>query len=401
MQVCGIVAEYNPFHTGHAYQIAQARKLGATHVVAVMSGNFVQRGEPALMDKWTRARAAVLGGADLVVELPVPYAMSVAERFSLGAVKLLQELQVDTICFGSECGDIEKLYAAADALLSQKTDALIPQLLQSGVTYSVAKQKALEQLYGAELASLMSHPNNVLGIEYIIAIKQLQAGIVPQTVARVGASHDSSILGEFCSASALRDLLKQQDLERAQKYIPTNCLSLYREAISNGNLFEASRLDDVVLSYLRRLSLADLANLPDVSEGLENRIYNAVRTGKSLQEVLLQIKTKRYTLARIRRILLCGWLGLTKDIYRELTPYIHVLGMNSKGAQMITKASKLSQLPISHSIARLQEQSESAKRFAGVETLADDLYGMVTAVRQPCGRTYTQKLTKVDEENSE
>lgn len=396
MRVAGIIAEYNPFHSGHQWQIAQTRALGATHTVAVISGCYLQRGEPAIWDKWTRTRAALLGGVDLVIELPLPYACATAQRFATGGVAILEALgAVDFLSFGSECGDVSQLTAAAAAILDSTVEEKARELLSGGITYAAARQQAVTAIYGEGLAELLARPNNILGIEYIAALKRMGSGITPVTVPRVGAAHDSNETGEHASASAIRGLVAEGKLDRAMEYIPTSCRDSFTRGWQSGECYSPALLERPMLAALRRMTVQEIAQLPDIAEGLENRIYTALRTASSIEELLERIKTKRYSHARLRRILLCGWLGVPFHMGKEPPPYLRILGMNHRGQEILARAGQSATLPMSHSLARLAEVGERQEAFARLEAVADDLYGTITKTVQPCGRDYTNSIIKL------
>ena len=267
MVVAGIVAEYNPFHNGHAYLIEATRAAGATHIVAVMSGDFIQRGGPACAPKAVRANAAVACGADLVVELPLPYAMATAERFAFGAIGVLDGLGcVGVLSFGSETGDLGLLTRAAEAVLSPCCDELTKHLLAEGVTYA----RAVETLYGEAVAEVLSSPNNTLAVEYLRQIFLRGLRMQPFTVQRKGALHDAGQAdGSFASASLLRSLLDLEPLDAIARFGPPEAMEVYRSAESDGLFpFRPHSLDTAVLSALRQMAPETLASLPDLSEGL-------------------------------------------------------------------------------------------------------------------------------------
>ena len=294
MKIAGIVAEYNPFHTGHAYQIACTRaQLGEDcAVAAVMSGHWVQGGRPAIADKWTRTRLALLGGADLVLELPTVWAVSSAETFARGAVGLLAAAQVvDVLSFGS-------------------------RLAEGGTPGAAARQRAVEGLLGPELAGLLSTPNNNLGVEYIRALDRLNHNIRPMTIRREGAPHDSLMRGaerpRFCSATQLRAFLEGEDWAALAPYLPKNGLEVLRAGWSGPSLERAER---GLLARLRTMTAEDWANIPDsgAGEGLPPRLERAGAQCRTLGEFIALAKPKHWTQARMRRLLVWAWLGLTRE----------------------------------------------------------------------------------------
>ena len=395
MKIAGIVAEYNPFHNGHRWQIEATRAAGASHIVAVMSGCYVQRGEPALWDKWLRTRAALLGGVDLVVELPLPYATATAQRFAYGGVTLLNALGVvDMLSFGSELGETQPLVTAARALLDPELERLIPQLMGDGRTFAAARQQAVEVLYGQSTAQLLQSPNNILGVEYIYWLLRTGSHIQPFTVARQGGGHDSRGLGQFSSASALRQMVVEQGYQGLEGLVPN--ARVFIDACREGCCYDPAALERPMLAALRSMSRKQLAELPDISEGLENRIRQAVKTAETVEGLLEAVKTKRYPHARLRRILLAAWLGIPAGLTAQPPPYIRVLGMNRRGQEVLSLAKKRAILPMSHSAARLQQLGARESKFISLEARADDLYGVVCGRIQPCGRTYTQPIISLE-----
>ena len=397
MVAAGIVAEYNPFHNGHAYQIETTRAAGATHIVAVLSGNFVQRGGPACAPKSVRAYAAIACGADLVLELPLPYAMATAERFAAGAVGLLGALGcVDVISFGSECGDLALLAKAAEAICSPYCSDYTKNLLESGVTYARARQKAVEQLYGQQIAEVLSSPNNTLAVEYLRQIALQKLRIAPFTVTRGGARHDSGKAdGKTASAALLRNLLDLEGIESIAPYVPAPALQIYRAAAAAGRMpFDSHSLNTAVLAHLRMMEKDAFSRLPDISsEGLDNRLHDAVRSSVSLDDLLARTKTKRYTLARIRRLVWHAFLGTDAALMRLPPPYIRVLAFNRRGMELLSAADQTASLPISQSLAKLEAHDDVCARFAQLEARAADLYALGLPGVLPCGSDYTQKIS--------
>lgn len=389
-QITGIVAEFNPFHSGHAALVRCAKAQGADAVVAVISGNFVQRGEPAVTDKRVRAKAALLCGVDLVLELPLVYAMAPAQRFARGAVELFSASGVvDTLIFGSECGDIARLKRVAAALDDTSLQPLIREQLDRGVTFARARQTALESWLGADAACL-ERPNNTLGVEYIRAAKAIGWQPDVQTMQRCGVAHDSGCpAGEYASGVWLRQ--NAGDLALMTGYVPPAAMAVYAEALRQGRYpADPAALHTAILTHLRRLGPDDLADLPDLSEGIENRLYAAIRQATTLDELETQLKTKRYTMARMRRLILSAFFGLTREDAHTPVPYLRVLGCTRAGREVLS-GMKHSHLPVSHSLARLREHGGKCERFAALEELATDLYGLALPSPLPCGTEYTAK----------
>lgn len=384
MKTAGIIAEFNPFHNGHRYLSEQVRTAGASHILAVMSGSFVQRGEPAQLSKWQRAEAALQNGIDLVLELPVPYALGSAERFASGAVALLRAAGcLDVLAFGSESGDIEALKKTAEACQKAEKGGLLQRFLKQGLSYPAAREKAVSELAGETAAGLLSSPNNTLGIEYLKAMESLQAGFCAETIRRAGAAHDGAPAGQFASASWLR----RQTAEGADisAYLPPGSSGQYSPA----HAANPARLEAAVLWRLRSMTAEDFARLPDVTEGLENRLYTVARDAVSTAAFLTAVKTRRYPLARLRRILWYAMLDMrTEDCIRP-PAYLRVLGFNSRGRELLKEIDRCSSLPLVTSFAALERQFP---RFAYLEKTATDLQGLACSPPAPCGRDYTEKI---------
>lgn len=379
MKICGIIAEYNPFHNGHCYQIAETVQIsGATHTVSVMSGNYTQRGEPAFFDKFTRAKAAVLSGADLVLELPVPWAVSRAQTFALGGVSVLNSLGcVDILSFGSECGNINEINELSELLSKDEFHNELLPLLKTGVGFAKARQEAVEKISGAKFTKILENPNSTLGVEYCKAIKSLNSRIESICIKRKGAAHNSqNSVNGFASASYIRKTREFTGL------VPDNLIEGYESADS----LDFKKYEIAVLSHLRHMRKEEFAFLPDISEGLENRIYNAVRENVSLDGIISQIKTKRYSHARIRRIILSAFLGLRDTDSSGEPPYIRVLGFNEKGLEILRKASDTATKPI---YTRAAELARYGGRCFELECRAGDYYALIQEVPKPCGTEQT------------
>jgi len=394
MNITGIVAEYNPYHNGHQYLTAKCREAGATHVVAVMSGNFVQRGSVAIMDKRARAKAALSDGVDLVLELPVPWAVSTAELFARGGLSVLAGLGcVDSLAFGCETADGELLQKAAEAVCDIKVHDLIKDELEGGITYAAARENAVRKLYGDEIADVISKPNNILAVEYLKAMKSVGTGFNIMPIKRNGAEHDSlKENGEFSSASALRIMLERGD-ERAFEFMPGPSVSEFKRLEKVGRAPVA--IDDserAILSRLRMLSAEEIKEAPDVSEGLENRIYNAIQSATSLEELYSIVKTKRYTHSRIRRIITALYLGIAPQDALHKVPYIRVLGFNEQGREILKLAKEKANLPIIMKSSQVYELPEYGKHIFDLECKATNLYNLATPRILPCGTELTDEV---------
>lgn len=382
MNVCGIICEYNPFHNGHKYHIQQTKeKFGATHIVSVMSGNFTQRGDIAIVDKYKRAETALKNGVDLVIELPVAYALGSAEQFAQGAVYLLNALGcVNMLSFGSECGDIKLLGETAGAVYYAQESEELAAYMKDGLSYPAALQKAIDKYYTSDVLETLTSPNNTLAVEYIKAIDSVASPIQPVTIKRHKAAHDSenNSDSDILSASQLRRLISEK--KDISQYAP------YCDFSATASM---SNIETAVLSKLRSMSKASIEKTPNVLMGLENRIYRAVNVSTSLNELLFLVKTKRYTLARIRRIILSSFLGITKNDLKNFPSYVRILGMNSKGKEILSAAKCV--LPINTSLSQLAKTNDAAKRQAKLEERCDNQYALAFNQKLPCGLDYTAK----------
>lgn len=395
MKIAGIVAEYNPFHNGHAYHIQQTRNNGATHIVAVMSPNFVQRGECAIFDKFTRANVAVKNGVDLVIELPTPYALSSAEFFALGAVKLLDSLGcVDMISFGSECGRIETLKSVCDITETERYKEILKRFLNNGVSFPKAQSNALTEVFGNDIGEIVTKPNNLLGIEYLRALNELKSSITPITIKREGAEHDSCESdGSFASASKIRETFLSQISIISQNFLPCNAFEAYKQEISQKNApFVLKNAEKAIIYKLRSIESEQLKNISDVNEGLENRIVSAANECEDLEGLFQMIKCKRYTMARIKRIICCTFNDITKDMQKIAPPYIRVLAFNEKGREVIKKLSSTATLPFSTSLLELSQQNGICKRFTDTESRCTDNFLLCSSKIFKKGYDYTTKV---------
>lgn len=389
MKVVGIIAEYNPFHNGHALLIEKARLGGATHIVAVMSGNYVQRGEPAIFSYRVRTKAALECGADLVLQLPCVYAVSGAQRFARAGVEILDALGcVDEIVFGSECGDINEIVSASDAVYSDEIKNELKSELEKGVSFAAARENALRKI-NQKAADIIKHPNNILGVEYVAAIRMLNSRIVPVTYPREGVSHDEEGSdSSIASASYIRKLIREN--EKWTDFLPPKAGLIFSEALEKGEaLTDMSKLENSILYKLRTASAQEFACLPDISEGIENRIANAAQKAVSLDEVYDIAKTKRYSHARIRRIVMNAFLGITASDAEKAVPYIRVTGFNTEGTKILRNIKGETKLPVITKAADLSCLNDDAKRLFEIECRAGDLYSLCLNETRPCGAEKT------------
>ena len=378
METAGIVAEYNPFHRGHAWHIAETRRRlgGDAPVVCVMSGHWVQRGECALADKWLRAALALDRGADLVVELPTPWAMASAESFARGAVSLLAATGVvDVLSFGSETGELAPLEDAAAALDGPGYPERLRAALGRGLSFPAARQEAAG-------AACLSAPNNNLGVEYLRSLRALGSTIRPLTVPRQGAGHDGPAAGGFASASELRRLLRAGRGEEAAPYLT---------APWSGELADMQHIERAVLARLRTMGEGDWAALPDGggAEGLPSRLAKAAREAVSLEDFYTRAKTRRYPHARLRRLALAAFLGLRAADRPAAPPYLRVLGLSEMGRELLRRMKGACPLPVITKPAQARELDGPARALFEAEVRYTDLYGLCFPTPRPCGAEWT------------
>lgn len=356
MKVTGIVAEYNPFHKGHEYQLNYAKTISDA-VVVVMSGSFVQRGDVAIFDKYTRADVALKHGADLILELPVVFSLNSAERFSYGAVAILDKLNIiDYILFGSESGDIEKLQHAAMLIENEPENVSnrIKELLDKGESFAYARETAFSDIIDS---SLLSSPNNILALEYIRQLIKRHSKIKPITQKRAGSGYHEKELNEaFPSATALRHAILNDNFS----------YSLFSKAV----IHRLERLDNLILYNIRKNKQAAFHNISEVSEGIENRIINT--NAGSINCLVDLTYSKRYTKARVRRILLSSLLGLNSSLSKKEPEYIRVLGATKTGLSLLKEIKNKSDLDIITKTADYKKDNPMFEK----DILASDIYDL-------------------------
>ncbi len=386
MALVGIIAEFNPLHSGHKLLIDTAKKDGNT-VAVVISGNFVQRGDTAIIPKIKRAQQALICGADIVTELPVLWSMSTAQNFALGGVSQLHALGCEKIIFGSECGDIEKLKKIADILLSEDFKKIVQEEIKNGVTFATAREKAAITL-GVE-EGILNSPNDNLGIEYIMVAKTLNLNIKFNCLKRKGAMHDSEQISDnLVSSSFIRGKLKDNDLGYAERFMPITL----RGFIEPDFVSDIKRIETAILAILRQKTIEDFKNLPDISEGIENKLFFSVRVATSLDELYSMIKSKRYTLARVRRLVLSAALGFTDEFFMKKPPYTRVLGFSKNGEEVLKNVS--ANTSVITKVSAIKELGEEANRVFQFEQRATDLYALSLEKPLECGAEFKYKLLK-------
>lgn len=375
MRTAGIISEYNPFHRGHAWQLGELRRrLGAeTAVVCAMSGSFVQRGDFAVMRTHARAEAAVRGGADLVLELPLPWAIASAEGFAAGGVGVLAATgAVDTLVFGSECGDTETLKAVAAALESESFAAYLRQGLQEGVSFAAAREAAARKLLG-EKAAVLAQPNDILGVEYCKAIARQAAALMPLALPRRGIGHDGGAAEGFASASHIRELLINGG--SADEFLtPESAAICARECAAGRAPVTMANAERAILARLRALTEADFAACDSGGEGLYHRFYDAVQRETSIEDILAAAKSKRYAYARLRRLLLAAYLGVTPEDTPQRVPYLRVLACNARGREVLKTMKTTAAAPILTKSAQVRRLDAGAQRLFALTARAEEQY---------------------------
>ncbi len=372
MKAVGIVAEYNPFHGGHQYQIRKIREIcGAdTPIAAVMSGDFVQRGEAAAYDKFTRAAAAVRGGVSLVIELPLPWSLSSAEGFARGGVGLLGATGVvGALSFGSESGDLAALEMTAAALDTPAFSEALKASLTGGAPFAAARAKAAHALLG-EVAAVLDTPNDLLAVEYLRAAIKLGYTFNYIPVRREGSVHDGA-----GSASELRARLREGG--SLSGLIPEEAWGVFCRADEAGRGYVSPEsLRTAILSRLREKTPEDFAAVPDAAEGLHFRLYEAARHGASAGEIADLAKSKRYAHARLRRMVMCAALGICAGDADGVPPYLRVLAFDARGAALLREMKTCAALPVIVKSARVRDESEAVRRVFDLGSRAHDLYAL-------------------------
>ena len=404
MKICGIISEYNPFHNGHAHHLKMSREIsGCDYLICLMSGSFTQRGEPAIFDKWTRAQAAVMGGADLVIELPVLYALRSAEGFAAGAVKLLSALKAEMFSFGSETGDLASLEKIAEILNKEprRFRTYLKENLSRGLSFPAAREQALSRyMDDARVSEFLTGSNAILGIEYLKANLSLNhRRMTPVIVKRKGSDYnDASLSDTFSSATAIRQSVLTDGLsKRVSGNVPPSAFKLYNDLIHDGYRPVGKEMFfDVLLYALRKCSAREIMGFPDVSEGLENRIKKAAANADTYEDLILMIKSKRFTYTRIQRILSYLLLGITDNMTAyadQNTPKsVKVLAYKKTADPLLSYLSKNAGVRLHHSSAGLDLDP-----FVRQDIRATDIHvlSQCEPAFRSCGLDFTTK-TKTD-----
>ncbi len=375
-----VICEFNPFHNGHRYLLGEAKRITGGEVIAVMSGSFTQRGEVAVCSKFERAKTALKNGADLVLELPSAYAVANAERFAKGGVETAKLFScVEYLAFGCEDDDLELLIRAAFARDDMRVKEIVARQMDGGDYYPRAYERAVRQVFGDDIADIIAKPNNILAAEYIRALNG--SGIKPLPIKRKGAQHDSDITdGEYASASYIRKLLRSgKDTGKLLPEVPLDIT--YPE-----------KLDTALLYRLRNMTAEELRLLPDVSEGLENRIITAARSCSTVEELINEVKTKRYTRARICRILTCALIGVTRELQNKEARHARVLGFTPEGEKMLKTCTG----EVVTSVSKAESLGGSTAELLAADIRATDVAALAYGTVKPCGADYLTKIIKIN-----
>lgn len=405
-RVLGIIGEYNPFHNGHLYHMMQSiEQTGANYTVCVITGNFVQRGNTSIVDKWTKAEMALKGGADLVLELPTVYSVSSAENFAEGGIKLLTNLKVvDNLSFGIEARDISLLNNIANVLYQEPKDyiTILNHELSKGISFPKARENAVMMYLNdiKKYINVMTSSNNILAIEYLKALKRLKSNIYPVGIQREKVLYnDEFIVDDFASATAIRRMIVRGEYDEIRKVMPKFSYNLLANRVNNGKyVIDLAKFQKEILYVLRQMSVKQIAELPDVSEGLENVIKNAADSCNNVLDFINIVKSKRYTQTRIQRILVYALLGITKkdiEISRKIVPYARVLGMNNRGKNLISEISRINPaMPIVTSVKRFMDEcrNKNIKHMLEIDIRATNIYTLGYTKDSWANLDYTNKI---------
>lgn len=387
MKAAGIIAEYNPFHNGHKYHIEKTREItSADVVVAVISSNFLQRGEPSIVSKWRRTEMALKNGVDLVLELPVVYSNQSAEIFALGSLAILDRVKADCIVFGSENGNIDEIIRIAEIQETRKNeiDEKIKEYMLTGLSYPNAINDAFYHITGYKDCFT---PNNILGIEYVRAIKKIKSQIVPVTIKRHKAEYYSQdLIGNIASATAVRKHFMTGNRNSIKGVVPESVFEIMEEEYKNGNIVTMSQF----YPYLRFALMSPKTYLKDIQDmeiGFEQRLIEAARKYRDFEIFFEAVRTKRYSNSRISRVLTHILLGLTTEITdkakEKLPPYVRILGMNTVGRDYINKIKKTTEALLITNMKNIYDKvDEKTAEFLKIESRACELYGSFNGVKE-------------------
>ena len=391
----GIVAEYNPFHTGHRYQIDFLKDNGFDTVVVAMSGSCVQRGLPALMNKHDRAKMALENGVSLVAEIPYPFSSMSAEGYAMAGMRTLKVLGVSAVCFGSESGDADMLKNIATFILSEEYELSLKKHLDENLPFPTAREKAIFEKFELN-KSVVSASNDILAIEYIKACIKLnwQPEIIALKRKGAGYNHTSEKDG-FASASGIRKMINEYRYEQIYKFIPQESAQTVEMCLDRGSYFlPDGAWEKAVLFSLRNKTSEDFMQIADCNVELANSLEKAVAISNSMEMLFENLPTKRYTRARLNRIILSAFLDVKNDLPKDIK-YIHLLGFDKKGEEFLKHTSKNCPLPISHSVKILSEKSEDCRRIAMAESRACDMQATFCKFSGEPRQDFVRKLIKL------
>ena len=407
-KVLGIIAEYNPFHNGHLLHLTKSKEeTGAEYSICIMSGNFVQRGNTSIVNKWVKTEMALNSGIDLVLELPTVYSISSAENFAEGAIKLLNSLKiVDTVSFGSENSDIDILNRISGILYEEPKQYVefLNEELKKGLSFPKARENAiLLYLNDQKYSNILNQPNNTLAIEYLKALKKYKSHIMPIAIKREKAFYNSNcIVDEYASATAIRNMIVNNQFNDIRKVMPRLAYDLLMQEIENNQyVIDISKFEKEILYSIRRLSTADLKKFPEVNEGLENAIKNAANSCNTLAELINIIKSKRYTQTRIQRILLYILLNITKkDMYisRKTVPYARILGYSPKGKELISEIYNANpKITLITSVKNFFDSSNNKtyNHMLSKDILATNIYTLAYKNNSVANLDYTKRIVTI------
>ncbi|CUH95601.1 hypothetical protein P22_1675 [Propionispora sp. 2/2-37] len=399
MQAVGIIAEYNPFHSGHQWHIGKAKEIsGCPFAIVVMSGNFVQRGEPAIFDKWLRAEMAVSSGADLVIELPVVFSLRSAQYFAAGGIRLLKSLGlVSHVSFGTETDDLPRLKHLAEIIDRPQTGHLLRKLLKNGTTYAAALSRALQLVQNGTPYELKS-PNDILAVEYLRSLRHFAPDMIPCPVKRQYAQyHDTKIHSPFASATAVRLAILEQPQNpdaNLKTVLPKSSQMLIHRAVTEGKgPVTLAGFDSILLAKLRLFSLTQLEELPDITEGLHNKIAECALHALSLDDLLHQLKSRRYPRSRLQRILMHALIGTNKQLLSDFDTtgplYARILAFNHNGRQMLKSLSSCTAIPLVTKTTHFLNSKQRSRgplsplqNMLAIDTYASDIYPLAMPNRK-------------------
>lgn len=407
-KVLGIVAEYNPFHNGHFYHMQESKKITeADSCICVISGNFTQRGEPSIVNKWAKTYMALCCGADLVIELPTIYSISSAENFASGAIKIFDSLKIVTdISFGAECNDLATLNNIANVFYSEPANykTILNHELKRGLSYPMARENAVLMYLNdiKRYANVLSNSNNILAIEYLKALKQQKSMIQPNIVPRKNVYYnDQKIVDDFASATAIRKLMLNREYAEVRKVVPRSTYQIIGEEYKKNHIILGiKKYEKEIIYALRVMPIEEIQNLPDVNEGLEFAIKKAASETNDIEELIEKVKSKRYTQTRIQRILLYVLLGITKkdmEDSKKMVPYVRVLGFNSRGkiliSEIMNQNPKLNMITsVGKYVNKKMPKNKQLTRMLDLDINATNIYTLGYGGESKANLDYTQNM---------